>query len=43
MMAAQRKSELTLEEIEKLKAEMERERRETMAEMQMYNRKIRDM
>ena len=27
MMAAQRKSELTLEEIEKLKAEMERERR----------------
>ena len=31
MMAAQRKSELTLEEIEKLKAEMERERRETMA------------
>ena len=43
MMAAQRKSELTLEEIEKLKADMERERRETMAEMQMYNRKIRDM
>lgn len=42
-MAAQRKSELSLEEIEKLKQQMERERRETMAEMQMYNKKIRDM
>lgn len=30
-MAAQRKSELTLEEIQRLKAEMERERRETMS------------
>lgn len=42
-MAAERKSELTLEEVEKLRQEMERERRETMAEMQMYNKKIRDM
>lgn len=41
MMAAQRKSELTLEEIEKLKEEMERERRQTMAEMQKYNKKIK--
>lgn len=43
MMAAQRKSELTAEEIQKLKEEMERERRETMAEMQMYNKKIKEM
>lgn len=42
-MAAQRKSELTAEEIQKLKEEMERERRETMAEMQMYNKKIKEM
>jgi hypothetical protein len=31
-MALQRKSELTQEEIERLKAEMERERRQTMTE-----------
>jgi hypothetical protein len=40
-MAMQRKSELTAEEIQKIKAEMERERRATMQNKEQLNRKVR--
>ena len=42
-MSLQRKSELTADEIERLKAEMEKERRQTMADQQFLNKKLRDM
>lgn len=39
----QRKSELTAEEIRKIKEEMERERRQTLSEKEKLNRMVRDM
>jgi len=42
-MSLQRKSELTADEMERLKAEMERERRQTMADQQFLNKKLKDM
>lgn len=42
-MAMQRKSELTAEEIRKIKEEMERERRQTLSEKEKLNRMVRDM
>lgn len=41
--AMQRKSELTAEEIQKIKEEMERERRRTLTEKEQLNRKMREM
>lgn len=39
----QRKSELTAEEIRKIKEEMDRERRQTLSEKEKLNRMVRDM
>ena len=41
--AMQRKSELTAEEVRKIKEEMERERRKTMNEKDKLNRMVREM
>lgn len=41
--AMQRKSELTAQEVRKIKEEMERERRNTMNEKDKLNRMVRDM
>ncbi len=43
LMAMQRKSELTAEEIQKIKEEIERERRRTLTEKEQLNRKVREM
>ena len=40
-MAMQRKSELTAEEVRKIKEEMERERRKTLSEKEQLNRMVR--
>jgi DNA topoisomerase IB len=40
-MNMQRKSELTGEEIQKMKDEIERERRRTLTEKEQLNRKVR--
>lgn len=42
-MAMQRKSELTGEEIQKIKDEIEKERRRTLTEKEQLNRKVREM
>lgn len=42
-MALQRKSELTAEEIQRMKEEMERERRKTLSEKEQLNRMVREM
>ena len=40
-MAMQRKSELTAEEVRKIKEQMERERRKTLSEKEQLNRMVR--
>ncbi len=42
-MGAQENYELSAEQIEKLRQEMERERRTTMAENEYINRKLKEM
>lgn len=42
-MAMQRKSELTAEEIQKIKDQIEKQRRRTLTEKEQLNRKVREM